>query len=71
MSSARSIKKQGEDPTALASIIEINRKAIDEGWEELERLTRLLETLTRQTPRPAPSNDVPTPVTSSVPSNLS
>jgi len=40
----------------LASIIEINRKAIDEGWEELERLTRLLETLTRDTAKRAPAS---------------
>ena len=52
MSSTRSIKKQSDDPAALASIIENNRKAINEGWEELERLTRLLETLTRETARP-------------------
>jgi len=56
MSSARSIEKQSNDPAALASIIEINRKAIDEGWEELERLTRLLETLTRDTAKRAPAS---------------
>ncbi len=52
MSAARTRDRESNDPAALASIIEINRKAIDDGWEELERLTRLLETLTRDGRRP-------------------
>ena len=56
MSSARAIKNQSDDSAALATMIEINRKAIDEGWEELERLTRLLETLTRDTAKRAPAS---------------
>jgi hypothetical protein len=58
------------DAAALASIIEANRAVLKKGWEELDRLTRLLNALREREKHPGESTSKSAPTAGAGPAKV-